>query len=148
KQAAEKAFLPVKRLSGKITAAGYPQPVIIAGGSPTFTVHALNPEVICSPGTCLLWDKGYGDLLPEQKFLPAAVLLTRVISKPQPGILTVDLGHKSVAAENPIHKRIFFLNLDTYKVVAQSEEHLVVEVSEEAWQKHKVGDAFYGIPQH
>ncbi len=148
KQKAEEAFLPIKKISDQIIAAGYPKPVILAGGSPTFTIHALNPEVICSPGTCLLWDKGYGDLLPEQDFLPAAVLLTRIISKPQSGILTMDLGHKSVAAENPIHRRIFFLNLDSYKVIAQSEEHLVVEVGQKTWQSYQVGAIFYGIPQH
>lgn len=26
-------------------------PVIVAGGSPTFPVHALRPDVECSPGT-------------------------------------------------------------------------------------------------
>ena len=119
---------------------------IIAGGTPTFTVHALNKEEYCSPGTCLLWDYGYDRLLQEQPFEFAAVLLTRVISKPAPGLITTDLGHKSVAAENPISKRIFFLNLEDYEVKSQSEEHLVVSVKD--WKDIQIGDALYGIPYH
>jgi D-serine deaminase-like pyridoxal phosphate-dependent protein len=94
----------------------------------------------------LLWDYGYNSFLQEQGFECAAVLLTRVISKPKEGIITTDLGHKSVSAENPINKRIFFLNLDEYEVKSQSEEHLVVEVKD--WDDIKVGDVLYGIPYH
>lgn len=119
---------------------------IIAGGTPTFTVHALNKEEFCSPGTCLLWDYGYDILLQEQPFKFAAVLLTRVISKPAPGLITTDLGHKSVAAENPISKRVFFLNLENYEVKSQSEEHLVVSVKD--WDNIQVGAVLYGIPYH
>jgi D-serine deaminase-like pyridoxal phosphate-dependent protein len=126
--------------------AGYPAPKIIAGGTPSFTVHAQHKELFCSPGTCLLWDYGYDSALTEQPFDFAAVLMTRVISKPAKGLITTDLGHKSVAAENPISKRIFFLNLADYTVRSQSEEHLVVEVKD--WDNIHVGDVLYGIPFH
>lgn len=119
---------------------------IIAGGTPTFTVHVLNKDDYCSPGTCLLWDYGYDTLLKEQPFEFAAVLLTRVISKPLPGLITIDIGYKSVAAENPISKRIFFLNLKNYEVKSQSEEHLVVCVAD--WRNIHIGDKLYGIPYH
>ena len=145
---AETAFLPIKKAIAGIESVGLPKPKIIAGGSPTFPIHTLNPEVSCSPGTCLLWDKGYGDLLTEQHFIHAAVILTRIISKPIKGHITTDLGHKSVAAENPIDKRIFFLNLKNYKVISQSEEHLVIKVTDADWSKIKVGDVLYGIPYH
>jgi D-serine deaminase-like pyridoxal phosphate-dependent protein len=146
--ATEAAFAPVTRAVKAIREAGLPRPEVIAGGSPTFPVHALNPEVICSPGTSLLWDKGYGDLLAEQPFLQAAVLLTRVLSKPQDGNLTTDLGHKSVAAENPIDQRVFFLNMENYEVISQSEEHLGLKIDQALWKEIKVGDVLYGIPYH
>lgn len=142
------AFARVNEIVQAITESGMAQPEVIAGGSPTFPIHALNPDVICSPGTSVLWDKGYATQLSEQHFLPAAVLLTRVISIPGSGRVTTDLGHKSVAAENTIDKRVFFLNLEDYKAVSQSEEHLVVEVSEADANKLKVGDVLYGIPYH
>ena len=147
KEQCQKGFKKVDAVKQEIMANSDLRNVkIIAGGTPTFTVHALNKEVDCSPGTCLLWDYGYGQLLAEQPFGFAAVLMTRIISKPAPGLITTDLGHKSVAAENPINKRIFFLNLSDYEVRSQSEEHLVVEVKD--WENLHVGDVLYGIPYH
>ena len=116
----------------------------ICGGTPTFTAHLNNESRICSPGTCLLWDWGYGDKLKEQSFKFAALLISRVISKPTKGIITIDLGHKSVAAENPIDRRVKFLNLNDYELLSQSEEHGVIRV--ENWDNIKVGDVFYGVP--
>ncbi|MGN6247669.1 MAG: D-TA family PLP-dependent enzyme [Ginsengibacter sp.] len=146
KQKVGEAFKPVNEIIKKITEAAFPKPKIIAGGTPTFTVHALQKEEICSPGTCLLWDYGYDALLKEQDFDFAAVLMTRIISKPSSGIITTDLGHKSVAAENPIEKRIFFLDLKDYKIKSQSEEHLVIEVEDS--NRFSVGDLLYGVPYH
>lgn len=146
KQKVEEAFKPVNEIVKKITEAGFPKPKIIAGGTPTFTVHALEKEEICSPGTCLLWDYGYDALLKEQGFDFAAVLMTRIISKPAQGIITTDLGHKTVAAENPIGKRIFFLDLKDYEIKSQSEEHLVIEVKDS--NSFSVGDVLYGVPYH
>lgn len=148
KKQAEEGMKAVLETAEKIKEAGFPAPVVIAGGTPSFTVHALNPEVICSPGTCVLWDHGYASTLPEQPFAYGALLLTRAVSKPQKGIITTDLGHKSVGAENPIDKRIFFLNLADYTVRSQSEEHLVVEVTDHDWQRLRPGDVLYGIPYH
>jgi D-serine deaminase-like pyridoxal phosphate-dependent protein len=147
KQKVAEAFEKINAVKQQIIKnSNLPDVKVIAGGTPTFTVHALNKEELCSPGTCVLWDYGYDALLAEQPFEFAAVLLTRVISKPLPGLITTDLGHKSVAAENPISKRIFFLNLTNYEVKSQSEEHLVVNVKE--WDHIHVGDVLYGIPYH
>jgi D-serine deaminase-like pyridoxal phosphate-dependent protein len=84
--------------------------------------------------------------LPDQPFQWAGLVFTRVISKPKRGYLTVDLGHKAIASENPIDKRVKFLNLDHYRFISQSEEHLVLEVQD--WEQWKVGDALYGVPYH
>lgn len=119
---------------------------LICGGTPTFTSHLSEEERICSPGTCVLWDWGYGEKLQEQEFQYAALLITRVISKPTQGIVTIDLGHKAVAAENPIHQRVKFLNLDHYELLSQSEEHGVLRVKN--WNELNVGDVLYGVPYH
>ncbi|HEV7349665.1 D-TA family PLP-dependent enzyme [Telluribacter sp.] len=145
-KASDAAFEKVYELREHIRNLGQPEPMIIAGGSPTFTVHAQREGIYCSPGTCLLWDWGYGDRFQDQPFSHAAVLLTRVISKPAPGIITTDLGHKAVAAENPIDLRFRFLNLEGYQVMSQSEEHGVVQVSN--WDNIQVGQVLYAIPYH
>ena len=146
RQKCDEAFSEVEKLkelfeknSGKTT-------TIIAGGSPTFPIHAERQNVECSPGTFVYWDKGYSDQCPEQKFLPAAVLVTRVISLPNSNHICLDLGHKSVAAENEISKRVFFLNAPGLKAISQSEEHLVVEAAQ--GHSFKPGSVLYGLPFH
>lgn len=141
-----KIFEAVENLKQRIINAGFPEPKIIAGGSPTFPIHAKRKNVECSPGTFIYWDKGYSDICPEQNFLPAAVLLTRVISLPSAGRICLDLGHKSVASENELSRRVYFLNAQNINPVSQSEEHLVVEISPD--HSFQVGDILYGLPYH
>jgi D-serine deaminase-like pyridoxal phosphate-dependent protein len=144
--ACDAAFTTVETIKNAIERAGLPAPVVVAGGSPTFPIHARRPEVECSPGTFVYWDKGYGDLCPEQQFLHAAVLVTRVISLPAATHVCTDLGHKSVAAENDLSKRVFFLNAVDLKPLGQSEEHLVLEAPE--GHGHRIGDVLYALPYH
>lgn len=141
----DEAFAPVLALRRDLEAAGLAVPVLIAGGSPTFPFHAKETDRQCSPGTTVLWDFGYGDKFVDLPFLPAAVLLTRVISKPGPNRLCLDLGHKAVAAENP-HPRVRFLELPDAVAVTHSEEHLVIETPRAA--EFSVGDTLHGIPRH
>jgi len=55
---------------------------LVTGGTPTFPLHARREGVECSPGTCVLWDANSLGKLPDLDFQNAAVLLTRVISRP------------------------------------------------------------------
>lgn len=139
------AFEPVRALQKAIEDSGLPRPKIVAGGSPTFPFHCKRIDVDASPGTTLLWDAGYGTQFPEMGFLPAAVLLTRILSKPKTGILCFDLGHKSVAPEMPF-PRIEFLDLEHARQISQSEEHLVVAYDDLTIPE--VGDLHYALPKH
>lgn len=143
--ACEAAFAPVAALRRALVAEGLPVPRVIAGGSPTFPLHARRGEVECSPGTCVLWDAGYASKLPDLDFLPAAVLLTRVISRPSPMRLCLDLGHKAVASEMP-PPRAVLLNLPDAQAVIHSEEHLVIESAQA--NRFAVGDCLYALPWH
>lgn len=140
KEKCDAAFAPVQKLAEAI---GSPQ--IIAGGSPTYLFHAARPGVECSPGTFIFWDWGYQQHIPEQKFDYAALLITRVISVIDSERICLDLGHKSVAAENP-QPRVHFLNVPEAQPVSQSEEHLVVKVPDTSL--YPVGTVFYGVPYH
>lgn len=144
--ACDRAFQSVSNLVQSLEANGMNVKTIIAGGSPTFPIHAKRKNVECSPGTFIYWDKTYLDGCPEQPFVPAALLLTRVISLPGIGRVCTDLGHKSVAAENELDKRVFFLNAQGLKAIGQSEEHLVLETDES--NSLSPGDVLYGIPYH
>jgi D-serine deaminase-like pyridoxal phosphate-dependent protein len=103
------------------------------------------PGAECSPGTCALHDASYGSKFPDLPFTPAAVLLTRVISRPRPGRITLDLGHKAVAAD-PVGARLVLPDLPDAIIGGQSEEHLVVDVpNAEAFPP---GTHFFAIPMH
>jgi D-serine deaminase-like pyridoxal phosphate-dependent protein len=141
----EASFAPVMKLREELLSAGFPVPRVVAGGTPTFPLHAKRSEVECSPGTCVFWDFGYADNLPDMDFLVAALVLTRVVSRPGGNRLCLDLGHKAIASENP-HPRVRLLGLEDAKFVTHSEEHLVVETPRA--NEFSVGDALYGIPRH
>jgi D-serine deaminase-like pyridoxal phosphate-dependent protein len=142
----DRAFEAVESMKQRILEIGLPEPVIIAGGSPTFPVHAAKKNVQCSPGTFVYWDKTYLDMCAEQGFLPAALLIARVISLPAPLMICVDLGHKSVAAENDIASRVYFLNAPGLVPHSQNEEHLVLAAG--AGHDYQIGDILYGLPWH
>jgi len=118
---------------------------VIAGGSPTFPVHALRPQVELSPGTSVLWDFRYQEVLPDLPFVPAAILLTRVISKPAGDLLCLDLGHKAVASEMA-HPRVHLMDLEVVEFTNHSEEHLVVRTPQAP--DFSVGDVLYAVPMH
>jgi len=143
--ACETAFAPVAALRAQLEAQGLPVARIVAGGTPTFRFHANRRNVECGPGTCVFWDASYGSKLLDLDFMPAALVLTRVVSKPGPRRLCLDLGHKSVASEMP-HPRVRFLNLEDSQTVLHSEEHMVIETDRSA--EFKVGDCLYGLPWH
>lgn len=145
RQNCDAAFKLVEDLIAELQASGI-MPIVVAGGSPTFPIHAKRKGVECSPGTFVYWDGGYGKAFDEQRFLPAALVVARVISLPDDTKICVDLGHKSIASENVLDKRVTFLNAPQLKPVSHSEEHLVLEAG--ADHNYKVGDVLYGMPHH
>lgn len=145
-QACDMTFQQVYTWIKKLEQKGYERPLIIAGGSPSFSIHAKHHDRECSPGTNIFWDHGYSIICPEQHFTPAVHVLTRVISKPSSNRICLDLGHKAVAAENEISKRIYFPEHPELKPVGQSEEHLVMETPHP--ENYNVGDCLIGIPYH
>ena len=141
----DEEFLPVQAMIDAIRKAGLPLPAVVAGGSPTFPIHARRPGIKLSPGTPLLWDAGYSAAYPDLEFLVAAVHVGRVVSKPAPGMLCLDLGTKAVASEMP-QPRVSLLNVDGYRIVGHNEEHLVIEVPDA--DRYRLGAVAYGVPTH
>ena len=145
-QRSAESMTPVFELIDDIAAKGYPKPIVIAGSSPTLPIVSKIKDFEVSPGTFVYWDKGYQTAYSEQPFLPAALLIARVISLPDEGKICIDLGHKSVSSENELSKRIYFLNAPELTFIGQSEEHLVADAGKN--HIYKVGDVLYGLPYH
>lgn len=140
------AFAPVDEMRQQIQRIGSKKPVIVAGGTPTFPIHAKRKDVEASPGTFIFWDKGYQQLLTEQPYEFAALVVTRVISVPDDRTVCLDLGHKSIASENALGNRVYLLNAPDLQPVGHSEEHMVFQSSNA--HTYKTGDIFYGVPHH
>lgn len=140
-----KYYEAVEKLQRRLKKRGH-NPVIIAGGSPTFPIHARRDGIEVSPGTFIYWDRNYQQACHEQSFLPAALVVARVISLPTPKTICIDCGHKSIASENELSRRINFLNAPDLKMTGHSEEHLIASAGEK--HHYKVGDILYGLPHH
>lgn len=144
------ALGPVLALRGELQRRGHAVLRLVAGGTPAFPVYAGRrdiPGLECSPGTHVLWDHRYGSRFPDHTGLtPAAVLLTRVVSRPRPDRVTFDLGSKAVAADPPLAERVHLLDAPPHEVALHSEEHLVIETPDAA--HYTVGDLAYALPGH
>ncbi|MES2373344.1 MAG: D-TA family PLP-dependent enzyme [Bacteroidota bacterium] len=144
--ACNKVLAEVESIREEIKQPECNKPDLIAGGSPSFPIYADAGDIECSPGTFILWDKGYSDSLPDQNFLHAAVVITRIISLPDERKLCLDLGYKSIASENTLTNRVHFLNAPDLTIVSHSEEHMVVETPvPHSWE---IGDLLYALPVH
>ena len=151
REAAVREFIqPVLDLRKKAEAKGLSVPRLVCGGTPSFPVYAGMtdiPGIECSPGTFVLHDAGYGPKYADLAGItPAAVLVTRVVSRPTADRVTLDLGNKSVAADPVLEKRVTLLDFPEYKTVGHNEEHLIVETAGAA--AYKPGDVVYALPGH
>ncbi|MEZ6066424.1 MAG: D-TA family PLP-dependent enzyme [Planctomycetaceae bacterium] len=147
--AVDAEWTEVDSLRRRLLDAGLPVPEIVCGGTPTFPVHArrADPAVSLSPGTCLFHDVGYGENFPDLTgFTPAALVLTRVVSRPTGQRVTFDCGTKSVASDPPMGSRVAIPAIPDARQVLHNEEHLVVETAAaDAWRP---GDWTLVIPRH
>jgi D-serine deaminase-like pyridoxal phosphate-dependent protein len=127
---------------------GWPVPRIVAGGTGSFPIYAaMNDATLeLSPGTCVLHDAGYEEMFPDMNFTAAAMILTRVISRPGAGRATFDLGSKACASDPPAGHRLRFPDFPEAREVLQNEEHLVLEAPE--LSSLTPGDEALAIPVH
>lgn len=132
--------------------------LVIIGGSPSFPCHAdshlidneetQSVSVYYSPGTIFVHDYGYSQKFPDLPYIPAAAILTRVISTPNKGIFSIDLGYKGIAAD-PAGIRGQLLGVKDCEEMFQSEEHWTFRMKPGHEDKcPKVGDELFVIPTH
>lgn len=148
KSAVKGGRLALDQLRDKLLVNGFSIPRIVVGGTGSFPIHAeySDPQMELSPGTVIFHDAGYGSIYPDLDFIPAAAVLTRVISCPTENRVTFDLGSKAIAADPPAGNRCLFYALPGAKEVLQNEEHLVLETG----KPHNLqpGDAQLVFPWH
>jgi D-serine deaminase-like pyridoxal phosphate-dependent protein len=127
---------------------------VITSGTPTFPC-SLSYEGFrrgkfvhrVSPGTVVYCDASSLEQLPkEYGYRPAALVLTRVVSSPHPGIITCDAGHKAVSADAGVPTCVA-VGHPELTPLSPSEEHLPLAVKEGS-AGPQVGEALYLIPRH
>jgi D-serine deaminase-like pyridoxal phosphate-dependent protein len=140
----------VSSIRRECEAAGAGVPRLVVGGTPGFPSYAAIrnvPGLECSPGTYVLHDVGYGSLYPDLTGVtPAAVVLTRVVSKPTGNRVTFDIGTKAVASDPPAGKRLLILDCPDLVPVGHNEEHYICETPNAG--RYGIGDVYYTIPTH
>jgi len=146
--AVAQAWDSVASLRDQLEAEGLPVPRVVAGGTGTFPVYAAmdDPALELSPGTVIFYDAGYTEAFPDLDFEIAAVLLTRVISRPAADLITFDLGYKACASDPPVARRLVFPDIPDARLILQNEEHLVVQ--SRMASRLQPGDEQMAIPWH
>ena len=121
---------------------------LVGGGSFSFAYYARAEGFCGSPGTCIYWDTGYGDAMPDMPFKWAALVLGQVVdvhADAQGQTITTDLGHKAICGDIPLEKRARLLNDTSAELIAQNEEHGVFR-----WQGElpAIGTYVLAVPGH
>ncbi len=99
-----------------------------------------------SPGTVVYADTMVRASLGDVGYLPAAVVLTSVISHPAPHRITANGGHKSVSADMG-SPTCAIIGHDDWMPSAPSEEHLPIDLPNNAGIP-KLGEPLFLIPRH
>ena len=147
-RAVDQCWEAVMALRGQLAKSSLAVPSIVAGGTGTFPLYARKdePSLELSPGTCVFHDDGYAREFPDIRFEAAALILTRVISRPAGNLVTFDLGYKACASDPPAGSRLRFPGIPDAREVLQNEEHLVIETGQAAC--YRPGDVEMAIPVH
>jgi D-serine deaminase-like pyridoxal phosphate-dependent protein len=143
--AARECLAALDRLQERVEQRGGKVPRRVLGGTSTFPCYAKMENTELSPGTCFLQDWNNLRRYKDMAFQPAALLFTRVVSKPSSGRVTVDAGSKAIATDPPDERGIVF-SAEGFRPLFQSEEHWVFEAREAG--RFRVGDGLYILPTH
>jgi D-threonine aldolase len=146
----DKVWAAVQDFTKRLEAEDLTIPRIVVGGTGGFArwgeLCRDEPRLECSPGTLFLNDWGYYSKYQDLPYFPSVVLLTRVVSKPKPGKLTLDLGSKAVSSDSDVTRRVKLLGLDEVQIIGQHEEHLIIETPNA--DAIPIGTLFYAWPNH
>jgi D-serine deaminase-like pyridoxal phosphate-dependent protein len=137
-----------------LAALGIAVPEVITAGTPAFPCSLSFPRFSkgpfvhrVSPGTVVYCDAtSLAQLPPEYGYLPAAAVMTRVISHPAPGMITCDAGHKTVSADAGVPTCVV-LGHPELEPLTPSEEHLPMRVAD-GGPIPAIGELLYLVPRH
>jgi D-serine deaminase-like pyridoxal phosphate-dependent protein len=153
-QAAHHGYNHLLKLARELDRSAMPMPEVITSGTPTFPCSLAyegfrrgNFIHRVSPGTVVYNDaSSLHQLSSEYGYRPAALVVTRVVSHPHPGIITCDAGHKTVSADAGVPTCVV-LGHPELTPLSPSEEHLPMAVRDGATAP-EIGEPLYLLPRH
>jgi D-serine deaminase-like pyridoxal phosphate-dependent protein len=133
-EAAREGYSRLVELIAYLKRAGIEVKEVITSGTPAMP-HALNFAPFAkgefvhrvSPGTIVYNDRSSLKELPDYGFLPAALVLSTVVSRPRENRVTCDAGHKAVSADAGV-PTCDVMGRSGLIGLKPSEEHLPIEV--------------------
>jgi D-serine deaminase-like pyridoxal phosphate-dependent protein len=142
------------KLASALERSGMHVPEVITSGTPTFLCSLAYEGFLrgnfihrVSPGTIVYCDATSLQQLPsENGYRPAALVVTRVVSHPHPGIVTCDAGHKTVSADAGVPTCVV-IGHPELTPLSPSEEHLPLAVKKGATAP-QIGEPLYLLPRH
>jgi D-serine deaminase-like pyridoxal phosphate-dependent protein len=151
---AHRGYERLMRIVEQLARVGIQVPEVITAGTPAFPCSLSFPRFSnapfrhrVSPGTVVYSDMtSLAQLPPEYGYLPAAVVMTRVVSHPAPGMITCDAGHKTVSADAGVPTCVV-LGHPELEPLPPSEEHLPMRVADGA-AVPAIGELLYLVPRH
>ncbi len=100
-----------------------------------------------SPGTVVYGDvTSAGQLPPKYGLLPAAIVLSTVVSRPTASRITCDAGHKTVSADAGI-PNCNVIGYSGMQPLKPSEEHLPIDLAA-GTAPPNIGELLYLVPRH
>ena len=137
-----------------MAALGIKVPEVITAGTPALPCSLSFPRFSkapflhrVSPGTVVYCDTTSLAQLPaEHGYVPAVVVMTRVVSHPASGMITCDAGHKTVSADAGV-PTCAVLGHPELEPLVPSEEHLPMRVAG-GGAVPAIGELLYLVPRH
>jgi D-serine deaminase-like pyridoxal phosphate-dependent protein len=138
---------------GTFQAENIPVKEVITAGTPAFPFTLSYPGFLkpgfvhrASPGTVVYCDATAMEQLPQEfGYVCAALVLSRVVSRPTTEVITCDAGHKTISVDCGVPNCLAAgMNLEPLR---PSEEHLPIRVPKNVTCP-QLGDLLYLIPRH
>ncbi len=153
-QATRHGYERLLEIVSEIKQAGATVPEVVTAGTPTFSGSLAfagfrTAEFLhrVSPGTVVYGDAtSLAQLPPEYGYRPAALVLSRVASRPHAGVATCDAGHKAVSADAGVPTCVVVGHPELLPL-SPSEEHLPMQVEPGA-AGPEVGEILFLLPRH
>ncbi len=152
--AAHRGYDQLIKIVAAVCRSGWRVDEIITAGTPAFPCslsyagfRGAGFAHRVSPGTVVYGDATATEQFPaDYRYRPAAVVVSRVVSRPRTDIVTCDAGHKTLSVDRGVPNAVV-AGRPELQPLEPSEEHLPIQVPAGV-EAPRVGEVLYLVPRH